>query len=135
MDGCAGALGLLLVWGASAAFPAEAPGLTMVTHGRPVATAPSDTMGNQLTRYGLGFPLQVGPTTGALLCNRRTIGEGRADYEDGTDAFVFDGLWSVAAAGAVPLARNEEERDGETGQARVIIKFPLSGYWIAAAGA
>ena len=51
----------------------------MVTHGPPTVTVPAESTGNQPVRYGLGFPLQVGPTTGALLCNLRTIGEGRGD--------------------------------------------------------
>lgn len=114
----------------AAGSTAEPPGLVMVTHSPPAVSLPRQTTAGQPGRYGLGFPLQLGPTTAALLANVRTIGEGRWDYEDGTDAFVFDDLRAVARGGPLVLSRNEHEQDAETGRNRVIVKFPVSaGFW------
>lgn len=130
MDTCVWTLCLLLVIVAGVAAAAEAPGLVMVTHGPPAVTVPATSTDNQPVRYGIGFPMQVGPTTAALLCNLRTIGEGRGDHEDGTDAFLFDDVRAVAQGGPVVLSRNERERDDGAGRPRIIIKFPLTGgFW------
>lgn len=108
---------------------ADAP-IGVVTRGGPDLVLPTSSTDNLPVRYGLGFPVQLGPQTAGLLCNLRVVGVGRTDYEDGTDLFVFDDLGKIAQGGPIPLSRNEKERDPATGEARFIAKYPLvGGFW------
>jgi hypothetical protein len=91
---------------------------------------PRNSTDNLPTRYGVGFPVQLGPKTAGLFCNLRVIGPDRTDYEDGTDVFVFDDLGSVGKGGPTPVTRNEKEKDAQTGELRFIAKFPANvGFW------
>lgn len=110
--------------------PDRSRGVMLVTHGPPAVTLVAHTSEGVPGAYGIGVPMQVGPRTAALLCNVRTIGPGRGDYEDGTDAFVFDDLREVAAGGPVRICRNEQETDAQTGERRIIVKFPSIGGFV-----
>jgi hypothetical protein len=108
---------------------AEGP-IGEVTRGLPDVSLPKNSTDNLPARYGLGYPVQVGPTTAALFCNLRLIGPRRTDYEDGTDAFIFDDLRCVGIGGPTPISRNEKEKDAETGEPRFIVKYPAAvGFW------
>ena len=101
-----------------------------ITRGPADVSLPASSTASQSRRYGLGFPVQIGPKTAALFCQLRTVGPNRIDYEDGTDVFVFDDLDDVAANGPTPISRNEKEKDPETGKPRFIVKYPAcGGFW------
>jgi hypothetical protein len=103
---------------------AEAP-IGEITRGLPDVSLPRSSTDNLPTRYGLGYPVQVGPKTAALFCNLRVVGPKRSDYEDGGDVFVFDDLRNVGKGGGPkPIARNEKEKDAKTGEPRFIVKYP-----------
>lgn len=102
----------------------------VITRGGPDLVLPASSTDNLPVRYGLGFPVQLGPTTVGLFCNLRVVGVGRTDYEDGTDVFVFDDLASLSRAQPMPILRNEKEKDAATGEARFIVKYPaVGGFW------
>ena len=118
-------------------FPAPLAGLQaadapigVITRGSPDLVLPASSTDGLPTRYGLGFPVQLGPRTAGLFCNLRVVGVGRTDYEDGTDVFVFGDAGNVAKAGPTPISRNEKEKDAVTGEARFIVKYPaVGGFW------
>lgn len=114
----------------SEGLPARSPGITLVTHSPPAVTLVAETSEGVPGAYGIGVPMQVGPRTAVLLCNVRTIGAGRHDHEDGTDAFTFGDLGEVAAGGPVQVCRNEHETDAQTGERRMIVKFPSIGGFV-----
>jgi len=102
----------------------------VITRGGPDVVLPASSTDGLPVRYGLGFPVQVGPNAAALFCNLRVVGVGRTDYEDGTDVFVFDDLGKVGQGGPTPICRNEKEKDAETGEARFIVKYPAAvAFW------
>jgi hypothetical protein len=101
-----------------------------ITRGLPDVSLPKSSTDNLPVRYGLGFPIQLGPKTVGLFCNLRVIGPNRTDYEDGDDVFVFDDLRNVGKGGPTVVTRNEKEKDDKTGELRFIEKFPLNGgFW------
>ncbi len=67
------------------------------------------------TVYGYGSFLQVSPTHVAAIVNRRVTGESVVDFEDGTDAIVFDHLDRLDARNAIPLSRSETVAHPQTG--------------------
>lgn len=99
--------------------------ITGVTRSTPALTQPGPSVHGQVTRYGLGFVFQVGPTTAAVSCNIRIVGPGRVDFEDGTDVIVFDELTAIASQRAVVCARNDEHTDPATGRRRVAVNYPI----------
>jgi hypothetical protein len=102
----------------------------VITRGAPDVVLPASSTAGLTVRYGLGFPVQLGPKTAGLLCNLRVVGVGRTDYEDGTDVFVFDDLGKVGEGGPTPISRNEKEQDPATGEGRFIVKYPaVGGFW------
>jgi hypothetical protein len=102
----------------------------VITRGLPDVVLPANSTEGLPTRYGLGFPVQLGPRTAGLFCNLRVVGVGRTDYEDGTDVFVFDDPANVSKGGPTPISRNEKEKDAATGEARFIVKYPAQvGFW------
>lgn len=101
-----------------------------ITRGLPDVSRPKSSTDNLPTRYGIGFPVQVGPNTATLFCNLRVVGPRRTDFEDGTDVFVFDDLRHVAKGGPTPISRNEKEKDAGTGESRFVVKYPAAvGFW------
>jgi hypothetical protein len=110
--------------------PAKAHGITDVGKGGPTLTEPTAETGGQLLRYGLGFVLQVGPRKAAVLANVRTVGKGHWDFEDGTDAVVFDDLATVGQQKAVVCARNAEQINADTGRKRVAVTYPIVGGFV-----
>ena len=57
-------------------------------------------------RYGLGFPMQIGPRQAALLCNLRTEQMPTGDFENGADVLLFDDIVEISETVAVPITRN-----------------------------
>jgi hypothetical protein len=91
-------------------------GIKSVTQGDADLRELAAPSAGQVERYGLGEPVQIGPSTAALFCNRRTIGGGHWDYEDGTDVLIFNDLDAIAAAPTTTVAANETEPDRKTGR-------------------
>ena len=111
-------------------FQAVGQRIGEITRGKPAVSLPKSSTDNLPVRYGLGFPVQLGPTTAGLFCNLRVVGPKRSDYEDGCDMFVFDDLGNVGQADPTAISRNEKESDVETGKLRFIEKFPaIGGFW------
>ena len=111
-------------------FQVAADPMDEITRGGPDVSLPRSSTDNLPARYGLGFPVQLGPKTAGLFCNLRVIGPNRTDYEDGTDVFVFDDLGSIRKGGPTLITRNEKEKDAKTGELRFIEKFPSNvGFW------
>lgn len=109
---------------------AAAADIVMITHGPPDVSLPRETTDNRPARYGIGLPLQVSATEAAVFCNLRAIGPGYSDYEDGTDVLVFNSLSALRTANPVALSRNQMRTDAATGEARLIVKFPVAGgFW------
>lgn len=108
---------------------AEGP-IGEITRGLPDVSQPESSTDNLPTRYGVGYPVQLGPKTAALFCNLRVVGPKRTDFEDGTDVFIFDDLRHVGKGGPTPISRNEKEKDARTGESRFIVKYPAAvGFW------
>jgi hypothetical protein len=111
------------------AHAADAP-VGVITRGGPDLVQPRASTDDLPVRYGLGFPVQLGPNTAGLFCNLRVVGKGRTDMEDGTDAFVFADLGKLSQAAPTPIARNEREQDAGTGEGRFIVKYPsVVAFW------
>ena len=106
---------------------AKTAGITQITQSPPALIAPPD--GENL-RYGLGFPMQVGPRQAVLLCNRRIEEMPAGDFENGVDAVLFDRLDAIPAAAALPLTRNQRYTDPATGADRIVIKYPIVGGFV-----
>lgn len=110
--------------------PASDAPIGVITRGGPDLVLPQSSTGNYTVRYGLGFPVQLGPQTAGVFCNLRVVGVGRTDYEDGTDILVFDALDKIAQGPPVAISRNEKEQAATTGEARFIAKYPaVGGFW------
>ena len=101
-----------------------------VTRGSVDLCQPPEPSPGQVERYGLFAPLQIGPRTAAGFCNRRTVGNGHWDYEDGSDVLIFDDLGNLGKNPPAPLTRDETERDEKTGGTRVIVKYPVGGGFV-----
>ncbi|MCK5734641.1 MAG: exo-alpha-sialidase [Candidatus Latescibacteria bacterium] len=99
-------------------------GITSITKGRVALTIPQDTPSDEVWRYGLGFPFQVGPKKAALFCNIRVEGKGSIDFENGTDVILFDTLSDIRPDEAIPLSRNK------MGASSVTVKFPVGGGFV-----
>jgi hypothetical protein len=74
--------------------------------------------------------MQVSPTQVALMANRRVVGEAVIDFEDGSDACVFDSLAGVASATAMPLERTEDGTHPRTGQRLVMVSYAIAGGFV-----
>lgn len=118
------ALALIVLFGGVAGA-----GVALVSHGPPDVVSPPMMFEGGTGVYGIGTMYQVGPTTAALFANVRTVGVGHHDFEDGTDAFLFDSLRELAHASPVVLSRNEREK-GPAGASRLIVKFPVIGGFV-----
>ncbi|MFV1981313.1 MAG: sugar-binding protein, partial [Rhodothermia bacterium] len=99
-------------------------GLTGVTTGPADLTAPPSAPEDEVWRYGVGFPIQIGPTQAALMANIRMIGSGNIDFEIGTDVIVFDDLDDITAESAIPISRYERRVDPEHGDI-IVRKGPV----------
>jgi hypothetical protein len=111
-------------------FQAVGQRIGEITRGKPTVSLPKSSTDNLPVRYGLGFPVQLGPNSAGLFCNLRVVGPKRSDYEDGCDMLVFDDLGNVGQADPTAISRNEKENDVETGKLRFIEKFPaIGGFW------
>jgi hypothetical protein len=104
--------------------PPAAGSITAVTRHEPALTQPTAAVEGQVTRYGLGFAFQVGPTTAAIACNVRTAGVGHWDYEDGSDIILFDDLATLGQQKAIVCARNQTATDPATGKKQVTVNYP-----------
>jgi hypothetical protein len=100
--------------------------IAVITQGGVDLCEPCEPSAGQVERYGVFIPFQIGPNTAAAICNRRTIGEGHWDYEDGSDLLIFDNLNTLGKLPTTVLTANEQEPDQETGGTRVIVKYPLN---------
>lgn len=83
--------------------------------------------------YGLGYCLQVGPTTAAVLANRNVYSSqvGVWDFEDGVDVFLFDSLEDLATAKPIPVIRSGAEPDPDSdGRKRYHNRYPISGGFV-----
>lgn len=103
--------------------------IALVSHGPPDVVHPRVVFDGGTGAYGIGTLYQVGPTTAALFANVRTVGVGHHDFEDGTDAFLFDSLRELAHTPSVVLSRNEREK-GPDGKSRLVVKFPVIGGFV-----
>lgn len=93
--------------------------------------APQQQPGGDTYRYGVAFPFQVGPRKAALSVSLRVEGYPVGDFESGADAILFDDLSDIADRGSMPLTqRNEKYVDEQTGQPRIIIRYPTIGGFI-----
>jgi hypothetical protein len=106
------------------------PGVTGVTQSPVRLHMPHGATQGDAIRYGLAFPLQVGPKTAAVLVNRHIEGKGVGDFEDGTDLIVFDSLPTISASVPVPLSRKEIVNDPSMGEPRVFVAFPELGGFV-----
>ena len=124
----------LSVQGADPTLPigqaAHVSGITKVSNHGPALTEPGDSTKDQPLRYGLGYILQVAPRTAAVLCNIRTIGTGHWDWENGSDAVVFDDLATVGQRKPVILTRNKYDQNPATGKRRVAVTYPTTGGFV-----
>ncbi len=91
---------------ANAAPAAPRTGITAVTKGPADVTVPPNVPPGEARRYGLGTPFQVGPRTAGIFCNLRVEGVAVGDFEDGTDAILFDDVSDIRADRAIPVTRN-----------------------------
>ena len=72
--------------------PAATAEITGITAGDVDLVTPPDSTEDAVLSYGLGFPFQVSSDEAAVFCNVRVGGVAAVDYENGTDAIVFDDL-------------------------------------------
>jgi hypothetical protein len=86
-------------------------GFLGVTKGAPDLIEPPDTPSDETWRYGVGFPMQISPTEGAVLTNIRLEGSGNIDFEIGTDVIIFDDLDEISAERAIPISRYDQITD------------------------
>lgn len=112
------------------AADSTATGIVRVTVGPADLTVPDKVDDGDAFRYGLGFPFQVAPTLAGLFCNLRTEGKPVVDFENGTDVILFDDLARVSAEHAIPISRNEQSTDPETGAQRIAVKYPVIGGFV-----
>ncbi|MBI2300071.1 MAG: hypothetical protein HYU66_14200 [Armatimonadetes bacterium] len=103
-----------------------------VTRGAPARMQPAPSAAGYQLRYGLGLLFQVAPGRAGLLCNRRTVGAGHWDFEDGTDLVLFDRLEDLGAAEPLVLSLNETSRDPATGRLSCAVKYPVVGGFVPA---
>ena len=106
--------GLLGLGVAGVARTARAAGLVSVTRAGAKLRTPAATPPGEVWRYGIAFPLQVGPREAALLCNIRKEHAPGFDFEAGTDTIVFGDLADLRAERAVAVSRNHEEPNANT---------------------
>jgi len=104
-------------------------GLLDITRGPADLIEPPSTPPGQVWRYGLGFPLQISPTEGALLTNIRMEGSGNIDFEIGTDVILFDDLNVISSENAVPASRFEQYDDPDHGPV-IVRKGPIIGGFV-----
>jgi hypothetical protein len=116
----------------TASLPAQlhSGAIAAVTRGPADLVVPGDSSEAQVLRYGLGFPFQVAPGLAGLWVNLRVELRPVGDFENGTDVVLFDSLDDISAEGAIPVSRNEWERDPETGTRRIVLKYPVSGGFV-----
>ena len=105
-------------------------GITGVTKGPVDVAVPPSTPAGEVLRYGLGFPFQVAPRQAGIFCNIRVEGFPKGDFENGSDVILFDDLSNISAEGAIPVSRNEKVVDPETGERRIVLKYPVTGGFV-----
>ncbi len=99
-------------------------GITGITKGRVALAIPPDTPSDEVWRYGLGFPFQVGPRKAGLFCNIRRDGTHSIDLEIGSDVVLFDDLTDIRAEHAMVLSRYE------IGKTFIVRKGPVLGGFV-----
>lgn len=104
-------------------------GFTGITKGPADLVVPPGQPKDEVWRYGLGFPMQIGPTQAALLTNIRMEGSGNIDFEIGTDVIVFDDLAEITVEHAIPVSRYERKSDPENGEI-IVRKGPIIGGFV-----
>jgi len=109
---------------------AMAPRVTWITAGQADLTEPAQMPEGKVLRYGLGFPFQVAKGKAAVFCNLRLENVTVYDYEYGTDVILFDDLANISTEGAVPVSRNETHKDPQTGEDRIVVKYPVIGGFV-----
>ena len=80
--------------------------------------------------YGVGSALQISPTQALLIANRRVVGEGVIDLEDGADGFIFDSLDGLERLVSTPLARNEPGIHPRSGRNLLMVAYLGSGGFV-----
>jgi hypothetical protein len=109
---------------------ADDPAKTGITGALGMLRDPVEEAPAQVLKYGLGFLFQVAPRQAVVLCNVRSVGTGHWDFEEGTDAIVFDDLATIAQQKAVVVARSTQDTNPQTGQRRVAVHYPVGGGFV-----
>jgi hypothetical protein len=104
-------------------------GITGITRGEADLVTPPDTPPGEVWRYGLGFPLQIGPHEAALFCNIRMEESGNIDFEIGSDVILFNDLTDIQEENAIPVSRYERGIHPEIGST-ITRKGPVLGGFV-----
>ena len=106
--------------------------ITGITHRPRTLGQPAGQPEGARWYYGLAIPMQVSSTKAALLVNIRDVGSRGADhvdFEQGSDAIVFDRVDAIDPARAVSLSRNHEEQHPRARETCIMVKHPvISGF-------
>ena len=106
-------------------------GIVSVTRGpADLVVPPNVPEPGLMCRYGVAFPFQIAPRQAALSCSLRNENLPGGDFENGADIILFDDLSRISADGAVPITRNDKYVNEQTGQPRIVIRYPVVGGFV-----
>lgn len=121
------------LFGASLQSKAQGAGIVRATRGAVKLTLPPDVTRGEVWRYGLTYPFQVAPRTGAVFCNIRRVNNPGVDFEVGTDVVLFDDVSNFKPLSIIPVSRNHEELNPNSNipnEKSIMVKYPVAGAFV-----
>jgi hypothetical protein len=101
-----------------------------VTKGNVDIKVPPDAHSKEIWRYGIGIPFQLTSSKGAIFCNIHLEYGATYDFEAGTDLIIFDDISNISSKEAIPINRNHEEINPNTGKLSIMVKYPVIGGFV-----
>ena len=101
-----------------------------VTKGNTNLKIPPGAPSKDSWRYGIGIPFQLTSSKAAIFCNFHLEYAPTYDVEAGTDLIIFDDISNISAENAIPINRNHEEVNPNTGKLSIMVKYPIMGGFV-----
>ena len=106
--------------------------LKLNTGGRPRLMRVTQNDGVQEGVYGMGRIVQLDSTHAAVIANVRVVESDAVDFEDGSDAIIFDSLKRFDPSQATILSTNESVVVAGSSQPVTLVKYPANVAFIPA---